>query len=199
MNDQSDLRRLRRDAWVDDALAGVPDRIGAAFAEEGGAMPTMIWGPRPEDARTRQIAFLARMFSGGERGCLVDPVLLRPALGYINLLEPVDGGQNFRFRLYGSCLAEVTDEDLTGRLLTDLRASAHVIDFAVACYRATAIRDVPLMTVRHPAGAKHVIYWERIVVPYRCMRSGEARLLVGNVPVEVAGSRTSQFVTLPGT
>lgn len=158
----------------------------------------MLWAPRPEDARTSQIRFLARTFAQGEAGRHIDPVLLRPALGFINLLEPVEGGRNFRFRLYGSRIAEVTDDDLTGRLLTELRASDHVIDFAVASYRAAMIRGLSLLTVRQPAGAKHVVFWERIVVPYRCVRSGEERLLVGNVPVEGANGRPSQYAVPSG-
>jgi hypothetical protein len=135
----------------------------------------------------------------GERGEAVDPVLLRPALGYINLLEPVDGGRDFRYRLYGSCIAEVTGDDLTGRRVSDLWASAHVVDFSVACYRAAMIRGVPLLTVRYPAGAKHVAYWERFAVSYRCVRSGDSRLLVGNVPVEGTIGRASQFAYASGT
>lgn len=44
----------------------------------------------------------------------IDALEMRPALGYGMLVEPVDGGADFRDRLYGSNLAAVSGFDMTG-------------------------------------------------------------------------------------
>jgi hypothetical protein len=177
----------RRDDWTNDVLIGRVERIASAFEADRVPAPTLLWAPRADDARTRPIAFLIGKFMAGYGSLVVDPTELRAALGYINILEPVDGGANFRFRLFGSHVAEASDSELTGRLVSDMEASPYVVDFAVASYRAVLMRRLPLLSVRYPAGARLVGFWERLVVPYRCARSGEERLLVGHVPADASG------------
>ncbi len=195
MNIDNDTRS-RRDEWIDDILVGRVDRIAAAFEPEAVPPPTLLWAPQPGDARTKAIAFLIRHFTRTDIENHVDPIALRPALGYINLLEPVAGGADFRYRIFGTHVAEASDLELTGRYITDMPASEHVIDFAIASYRAVMLRRAPLLSVRYPARARLVGFWERLVVPYRCVRSGAERLLVGLVPVEADGSGASSRLTI---
>jgi len=50
----------------------------------------------------------------------IDPIELRPLLGNIMLFDVVGSPPRFRYRLYGSSLAERSGYDMTGRWVDDL-------------------------------------------------------------------------------
>ena len=45
---------------------------------------------------------------------------LRPWLGHLNVIEVIDGGRDYRYRLHGNDLVQLLGMDLTGRRLSDL-------------------------------------------------------------------------------
>jgi hypothetical protein len=47
-----------------------------------------------------------------------DPVELRRWLGNLNLLDVVDGGKDFRYRVHGTTIAAKVGADMTGRLVS---------------------------------------------------------------------------------
>lgn len=47
------------------------------------------------------------------------PQLLRQHLGWLHMLDVIDEPLNFRFRLYGSRIADVLGHDATGKLLSE--------------------------------------------------------------------------------
>ena len=49
----------------------------------------------------------------------IDPLALRFILGWLMIMEPLDGGADFRYRLYGSSIAEIMGRDLTGCKISD--------------------------------------------------------------------------------
>lgn len=185
--------RLRRDNWFDDILAGRTDRIDETFAAAGATSPTTIWAPRAEEAQTAPIRHLIRYFEHRSAGvsavpaATLDPAEFRPALGYVNIVEPVDGGCDFRFRIFGTFVAAVTGQDLTGQLVTQMPASDYVVDHALACYRAAFARRLPLLSLRIPLGAESTRRWERVILPFVGPTNGVSRLLIGVVPIGVAG------------
>lgn len=113
----------------------------------------------------------------------IDPIRMRPALGYVMLVDVVDGGWDFRYRLYGSELASVSGFDMTGRFLSSHGASANVIEFGLAVYRAAAVRRQPVFTSRRPVGARHTARWERVVMPLADRTGAVVRFLACTVPL----------------
>lgn len=170
-------------AWHDDLLADRAEAIAAAFGAGGAAPPNSRWRPLGPDALTEPVRFLIAHFGAVPTdGYTPDPVALRPALGFINILEPTADGRDFRYRIFGGQVAATSQDDLTGRFVSELPASAYVVDFALASYAAALSRDEILHTVRRPAGTRAVHGWERLVVPFAAPGGGR-RLLVGIVPI----------------
>ncbi|MGH7123858.1 MAG: hypothetical protein ACREFI_05760, partial [Stellaceae bacterium] len=98
-----------------------------------------------------------------------------------------DNGRNFRYRLYGSIVAQVSGFDMTGKLLSAHPASAYVTEFSIASACASLGQARPLYTERQPARAEKTMRWPRLLLPLRD-DSGEAtRLLVGSVPIGRGG------------
>jgi hypothetical protein len=113
----------------------------------------------------------------------VDPAAMRPALGYVMLLDVLDGGRDFRFRLYGSIIARVSHLDMTSRLMSEHPASTYVNEFGVAVNRAIVQRRLPLYTERTPALAEQTTRWQRIALPLADESGAVTRLLAGTVPL----------------
>jgi hypothetical protein len=94
----------------------------------------------------------------------IRPEDLKPWLGWVNLLEVVDGGRDFVFRLYGSNVAREFGRDLTGRGVGDLPPEHVPI---VTAPFARVIRERVPCASRH-----HILFedgrsfvWERLILP----------------------------------
>ena len=118
----------------------------------------------------------------------MDPLDLRPALGYVMLLDTVEGGQDFRYRLFGSLIARVSDFDMTGKLLSAHPTSAYVAEFSLAVGRAALRRREPIYTVRRPVGAQDTNLWERLVLPLVDDNDHVTRLMVVATPLDREGT-----------
>ncbi len=171
--------------------------IGEVFAAAGADMPEAIWNPSPEQMTAAPLRFLIghwhELIRGGTRPHTraVDPQKLRPVLGYLTLLDAVDDGRDFRYRLYGSIVAEISNLDLTGKLLSELPGSAHATEFAIAASRATLRRSAPLYTTRKPALAEASSRWRRIALPLVDDADVPVRLLIGTVASGLDGRTVS--------
>ncbi len=152
-----------------------------------------MWNPTPDQVPTEPLKFLAARWSGRAADAplpdvaSIDPLDLRPALGHIMLLDPVDDGRDFRFRLYGSAVAAVSGFDFTRRLLSEHPASGYVVEFMVATSRAAFRRRLPMFTTRRPVGAQETRTWLRLAIPFAGGAGTVARLLVGSVALGRAG------------
>ena len=76
----------------------------------------------------------------------IDPLEMKAWLGRISLLEIVDHGADFRFRLHGSTLVQGVGIDMTGRMLSEARP-VELRDVAMAQYREVYHRRAPLLVV----------------------------------------------------
>jgi hypothetical protein len=111
----------------------------------------------------------------------IDPFVLRGALGYLLLLEPNAAFDDFRYRLYGSQIAEWYRRDMTGRWVSEFPSRAASVYGQQ--YRA-------LRLLRRPIYAEHdaspdvsaMVRWCRLVLPYAGENGEIARILVSNVP-----------------
>jgi hypothetical protein len=186
--------RERVERWTQALLDGCLDDIVTAFAADDTDAPVVVWNPVGAEMRSEMLRFLLehwRALAGGQAMPSVsalDPQALRPVLGYVLLVDPINGGADFRYRLYGSLVASVSGRDMTGKRVSEHHASPHVVDFSLAGYRAVYRRPAPLYTLRHPARALYTRAWERLVLPLVDATGGVGRLLVGNVPTDYAGA-----------
>jgi hypothetical protein len=168
--------------------------IAGVFVEHGAGAPIVVWKPSLEQLRSEPprhvLAHWSSLAAGhrlpGYRD--VDPVDLRPALGYVLLLDVIEGGQDFRYRLFGSAIGSVSGFDMTGKRLSEHPASAYVTEFSLAVGRAAVRRREPIYTVRRPVGAQDTNLWERLVLPLAGEDDSVARLIVVATPLDRSGN-----------
>ena len=122
----------------------------------------------------------------------IEPTALVFILGWLMIVDPLDGGADFKYRLYGSSIAAVTGRDLTGCKVSD--SFPAFAAFTSAVYR-NAIRDRrPVLTRHSPPKEIVVSRWERLILPYAGSDGGVVRFLVGAVAL---GMRTVEKRRLP--
>ncbi len=106
---------------------------------------------------------------------------MRAALGYVMLLDVEDDAWDYRYRVYGTAIAQRSGFDATGRLLSEL-ALRPLEQFFIASYRACVLQSGYMFSRHVPPPRVHTTSWDRIILP---LEDGEGvinRLLVGNVP-----------------
>jgi len=169
------------------------------FATCGAQGPELIWNPSAEQIITPQLKFLLEYWANLERAGRfpalrrLDPVEMRPALGYIMLIDPVDGGRDFRYRLYGSTITFVSGFDMTGRLLTEHPSSTYNVEYSLAVYRACLERQEPAHTIHYPIGTSKTRAWHRLILPLADASGAVAHFLVGTVPTDLNGHVVTSF------
>lgn len=180
-----DWARIER--WTAQIIAGDETDIRAAF--DGAAKPRFAWNPSDAALASDKLRFLMSHWTE-LRGTdpmphmrAIDPLNMRPVLGYIMLLEPIDGGRDFRYLVYGSEIAAVSEIEMTGKIASALAASQNVVEFGMAAYRAAWERQAPLYTVRSPLGAYRTAEWHRLTLPLAGDDGRIGRLIAGSVPL----------------
>jgi PAS domain len=160
-----------------------------AFHSHGAQGPSMAWDPSPEPAAPEPIRFLVAYWTERAAGRAmppmgeIDALAMRPALGYIALLDVVDRGRDFRYRLYGTILAAVAGFDMTRRLASEHKASPYITHFYMASYRAAVTRGRPFVTEHRPGSTQVTKGWHRVVLPFAGADGRVQRFLVGGVPI----------------
>ena len=183
----------RIDAWTADVVRGDCRSIAAVFEAAGVDAPLLLWDPPCDAGAAAPIQFVLdhwRALGGGERvpeAAAIEPDQLKPALGYLMLLDPVDYSRDFRYRLYGTKIARISNFDMTGRLLSSFPSSAYATEFAIATYRAVLIRNAPLYTVRRPAMGEFTSYWQRLALPLADKNGAMLRVLGCTVAIDTEG------------
>lgn len=159
----------------------------------GVPVPTFAWlsdGASTGNARLDSLAAwyrgLPRAVAGLPHQREIDPTALRPFLGHLMLLDTIEGGYDFRYRLYGSAIASRAGFDWTGKTVRDLVEHRPQAALAFhAFYRAVLERPQPLFTDHQPHPAVRVGHWQRLILPFSAAPDGSVtRLLVGNFPVD---------------
>jgi hypothetical protein len=187
--DHEPVEDARVMTWASQIARGEMAEICAAFAATGAIGPTLIWRPGSSDLVPLQLRFLLEHWSRlkGERRfpltTQIDALEMQPALGYIALLDPVDGGRDFRFRLFGTAIAAAAEFDLTGEMLSALRGGGQVADFEIALHRAVLARGEPAYCWQIPAADMSHAAWHRLVLPFANEAGEIIRLMTGVVAV----------------
>src|SRR5882757_2741386 len=117
------IDEARIERWAAQVASNDLSDIAATFRTSYGEEPRIEWNPRREDLGHERLQFLLTHWENLRRGRAlphvkdIDPLEIGPVLGYVALTDPVEDGQNFRYRLYGSTLAAISGFDMTGKLL----------------------------------------------------------------------------------
>jgi hypothetical protein len=180
------------DRWQAGILRDDLGEIRTGFAENGAGGPDIVWAPARDRVRSGENRFLLDYWHESRGGAAlppmsaVDPMRIKPALGRVGVLEPVDGGRDFRYRLFGTIMAAVSGFDLTGKLLSTHPSSAHVVTLTLALYRATLAKQAPVLSSYAPV-ARYVAFWERLMLPFAGADGSVARILTGNAAFDRDG------------
>ncbi len=151
----------------------------------GSPKPILTWNPYPENLPGEQLKdFFTWWNKARGKGFAaspdaVDPLELRSILGYLAVLDVIDDGEDFRYRLYGSAIMNEPGKDLTGLLLSDIWTPLRTF-FAVT-YRAVVQRKEPLYTQHVPHHSLKMQTWDRLILPLSDHDKVE-RLIVAIVP-----------------
>lgn len=148
------------------------DRIsGAMFRHEAHSTVASYWA----EERDRQ--------RGIPRGAWFDPLQVPRALGYLLLLETIEDGTDFRYRVYGTRIREYSGFDHTGKRVSELPEPAGSVFQAQYC---TVCDLRAAMYTEHdaPSSISNLIRWCRLVLPLTDHEDRITRLLVVNVAVD---------------
>lgn len=178
------------DRMVEELVAGNESVTASRlFMERGRPTPVVRWRPRPDDLPHDGHRFLLAQWqrvSGVQTMppvSAIDPFALRAVLGDLLILDVIDGGADFRFRLYGTAVAEAMRFDWTGRTVDETRRALKGPGqaFYKAVYRALLRRPEPVYTVNAAMIVFRNRAWGRLLLPYGDSASGAVqRILVGN-------------------
>src|SRR6266852_5599555 len=122
----------------------------------------------------------------------IDPTELVFILGWLMIIDPLAGGADFKYRLYGSSIADATGRDLTGCKVSD--SFPDFADFTTAVYRDVMLHKRPVLTRHTPPQPIVVSRWERLILPFADADGEVTRLLVGAVSL---GRRPAPKQRLP--
>jgi len=177
--------------WRQDLAQDRLERIRAAFLAGKIGGLDVVRSPAPAALRATANRFLLEYWLAHRRGAMppvsaIDPVRLAPALGRILIVEPVEQGADFRYRLFGTDVAAVSGIEMTGKLLSAHPMPVELVSFGLALYRNLLARPEPVQTVNLPP-TKLYSSWERIVLPFAGADGAVTRFLVGNTGFDQDG------------
>lgn len=189
---------------VNGLLAGDHSSTDAFFFSRGCTPPQIQIDPPADDIDGEQIIFLHEYWnqistpSEIPRTDAIDPLDMVPVLGYIALVDVLEDGWRFRYRLFGSSLVQIFGHDMTGRYVSELPGPVDVAYFFTAVYRAALILKRPIVTAHVPAPDVGAQSWRRVVLPLADDAGAVTRFLVGNTPI---GWRAAErgFADYPGS
>jgi hypothetical protein len=117
--------------------------------------PSVLWSPAPDQLPLEGLRFLLKYWDVARGKAAmppvgaIDPLALKPVLGNIIILDVLENGADFRFRLFGSEVAAAARYDWTGSTVDDMRRilKGPGPAFYLAGYRAVMRRREPLFTL----------------------------------------------------
>jgi hypothetical protein len=181
----------RVELWQQDYEADHLDRIRRNFVTAGIGSLDLVRSPEPAQLQGPANRFLLKYWREQGQDALptiaaIDPIRMRPALGRILIVEPVEQGSDFRYRLFGSHIAGLTGFEMTGKLVSVHPGAPELVCFALALYRSLLARPDSVMTRVSPPIAPYAC-WERIVLPFVDAAGTVTRFVVGNVAFDREG------------
>ena len=172
------------------ATASSYPTVDQLFIARDRPAPLVLWSPAPDQLLLDGLRFLLKYWDVARGKAAmppvgaIDPLALKPVLGNVIILDVLEGGADFRFRLFGTEVAAAARYDWTGSTVDEMRRilKGPGPAFYLAGYRAVVRRREPLFTL----SAAMVIFksrsWARLVLPHGDGDQVE-RILVGNYAV----------------
>gem|GEM_PF-768697 len=102
----------------------------------------------------------------------IDVFSLRPWLGYLNLVEPTEEDDGFRYRLFGSEIAGTLLCEMTASRVEDLPTS--YAGFIVESYRLAQRERRPVFTCHDADQQARPYRWYRLILPLAAPRGDGA-------------------------
>jgi hypothetical protein len=165
-----------------------PAELQALFRAQGARGPSIEWDPPIDSIRPMPLRFTLDLWQQAGRLGLptprfVDPIALAPALGYLLLVDAIEDGHDFVYRLCGTYVSAVSGFDMTRKRLSDQPASPYVREFSMALYRAAMIRREAVWSYYGPEQPVRTVAWERVILPLADASGTVCRFLVAIVPL----------------
>lgn len=172
------------------STAGSSANLDQLFIDRDRPAPLIVWSPAPDQLPLEGLRFLLKYWNGA-RGTAamppvsaIDPLALKPVLGNLIVLDVLEGGADFRFRLFGTEVADAARYDWTGSTVDEMRRilKGPGPAFYLAVYRALLRRREPVYTVNAAMAIFKTRSWARLVLPHGNGDRVE-RILVGNYAI----------------
>jgi hypothetical protein len=179
--------------WTHSIVEGDSRPLEEVFSSHGARGPRIVWRPGPEALGPRPLGFMLAHWNAlrGDAtmplASRLDGLELKPALGYISLLDVVEGGNDFRYRLFGTGVAAVSGFEMTNRRVSEFKAPSYIVEFYLAVYRAMLIRPEPVFTEHGPPATMHTAAWHRLALPLVDATGAITRIINVSVPVNREG------------
>jgi len=158
------------------------------MAQHGAALVDLVWQPDaslcPERPLGHALAHWHTIRAGRSlpQASEISPFDLRPALGYVLLIDVEDDGWDGRFRLYGTKVAEMYGGDMTGRRVSEIDSGNYATQLFRALYRAVTLRRQPVFSHHQPPAHVSVTAWKRLILPLGDADGQVIRFLTVNLP-----------------
>ncbi len=112
----------------------------------------------------------------------IDPIAFNKAIGFVLLLEPNSDNTDFKYRVYGSVIADTLGVEMTGKWVSQFQSAQKYL--SLAQYPKT-------FELRCPIYSEHLTHtseyqttkWCRLILPMENTQGQQSRILVGNVPI----------------
>lgn len=156
------------------------------FNAVGARAPEVIWSPSQAELRNpllRQFSVTCGLLSdddGHLQRAKIDLDHFGELKDWIMMIEPVNGGTDFRYTYYGDAIAQHYGRDMTGHLTSEI--SGHVSTFFMGLYRAVAARREAVYSAHEPPQNVFVRAWQRHIIPVVDEDGVVASFLAINVP-----------------
>ncbi len=114
----------------------------------------------------------------------IDPTAFNKAIGNVLLLEPNEDRSDFKYRVYGSSIANSFGAEMTGKYVSDFPGGQKLL--SLAQYPKTLKLRRPIYSEHHTSFHDYkTTRWCRLILPMEHRESGILnRILVGVVPID---------------
>tara|TARA_R110002072_G_scaffold49863_13_gene135011 strand:+ start:9857 stop:10453 length:597 start_codon:yes stop_codon:yes gene_type:complete len=132
--------------------------------------PEIVWSPLAGQLRAEPLWKTLEWWQALPRRKLlpdpgqINPFDLKESLGVVSLLDVQQGGQDFRYRLYGTQTSEAADMEHTNKMVSMIDTPMRA--FFLLGYRAVMKRQQPLFTLHTPPYHVRASGWLRLILPF---------------------------------
>jgi hypothetical protein len=169
------------------ALSSGLRKIRSEFTAEGAPAPFVLWSPDldlVENPLFRQFARICDHLGHGSASVPDHALKNLNAFGgmkdWLMLLSISPEANSFVYEHYGSGIARVYGQDMSGRSTRDF--PGHISNFFTLIYQAVIARKQRVLTNHRPPSRVFVSTWRRLIVPVESADGMVNKILVLNLP-----------------